>query len=67
MRQALTNLHGVAAAEVSFDEARAIVRFQPDLVDVENMVRAVQEIGFQARVVEDAGDPDVVPKSTDHP
>lgn len=65
MRQALTNLPGVAAAEVSFDEAQAIVRFQPGLVDVEDMVRAVQEIGFEARVVEDAADPDVVPKSTE--
>ena len=53
VRQALMSLHGVTAAEVSFDDKRAIVRYRPAAVNAADMVRAVQESGFTARVIED--------------
>ena len=52
MRQALTGLDGVVAAEVSFEEARARVRYRPDVTNPEAMIAAVEAIGFRARVAE---------------
>ena len=52
MRQALTSVAGVVDAEVSFDEKRAEVRYTSDLADPNLLVKAVEEIGFQARLID---------------
>lgn len=57
MRQALLSVDGVAAAQVSFDKAEAVVRFHPERVTGDDVVRAVEDAGFQARVIEDVERP----------
>ena len=52
MRQALTSLDGVVAAEVSFDESRAVVRYHPDVTTAEAMITAIEGAGFEARLAE---------------
>lgn len=50
MRQALLALDGVVAADVSFDDKRAEVRYRPELVTPEQLADAVSEAGFPAEV-----------------
>lgn len=50
MRQALLDVDGVTAAEVSFQPPQAVVRYRPGLVSADALVEAVQEIGFKAHV-----------------
>lgn len=52
MRRALEGLKGVKKAEVSFDEKQAIVTYDPKQVSVEEMIRAINAIGFQAAIKE---------------
>jgi len=51
VRQALTGVEGVVSAEVSFSDARAVVRYRPTTANVESMVSAVAAVGFRARPV----------------
>ncbi len=44
------SVDGVIAAEVSYDDERAEVRYRPGLVKPEVLVKAIEEIGFQASV-----------------
>ncbi len=50
MRRALLEVDGVVAAEVSYDE-RADVQYRPDVVAPAALVKAIDEIGFQASVM----------------
>ncbi len=50
LRTVLTRIEGVIAAEVSFDESRAIVDYDPRRVTVERLIQAIERAGFQARV-----------------
>ena len=52
MRQALVSLDGVVDAQVSYDDKRADVRYQPDLVAPDAMVTAVADAGFDASLIE---------------
>ena len=54
MRQALLGVEGVVSAEVSFDDARADVRYLPNLVKPAALVEAVEEAGFGAEVIENS-------------
>jgi copper chaperone CopZ len=47
------NVDGVVNADVSFEDATAMVTIRPDRVRGEDLTRAVQEAGFEAQVVED--------------
>lgn len=47
------NVDGVVHADVSFDDAAAMVTFRPDRVRGDDLTRAVQEAGFEAQVMED--------------
>ena len=51
MRQALLKVDGVVAAEVSYDDKRADVQYRPDVVTPDALVKAIDEIGFQASVM----------------
>ena len=43
----LNALDGVAKSEVSLDERRAIIDFDPDKVGVEQLKRAIEEAGYE--------------------
>lgn len=53
MSQALKDVKGVAAAAVSFDDKRADVKYDADVVTPQKLVEAVNETGFQARLLDD--------------
>ncbi len=44
---------GVVDAEVSYDEARAVVRYRPDEVTPAQMIAAVNDTGFTAELAEE--------------
>jgi copper chaperone CopZ len=44
-------VEGVVAAEVSYDDKRAVVRIRPDQVKAPALVQAVHDIGFEARAI----------------
>ena len=48
MRQTLKAVHGVTAAEVSYDTERAKVHYDPNTVTPEQLVQAVNNTGFRA-------------------
>jgi len=52
IRSRMTTQPGVQTAEVSFDEGRARVWFDPQAIDEELLVDAVQQLGY--RVVDRA-------------
>ncbi len=43
---------GVVAAEVSYDDKRADVQYRPDVVAPDALVKAINDIGFEASVME---------------
>ena len=49
------SVDGVVEAEVSFEEKRADVRYQPDVVDTAALVAAIDGAGFSAAVLENDG------------
>ncbi len=50
------SVDGVVDAEVSYDDKRADVRYQPDMVEPAAMLAAIDDAGFSASVMEnDAG------------
>lgn len=51
---ALRSLEGVSVAQVSFADARAIVRYDPARVTPEEIIKVVTRAGFQAVVVRDS-------------
>ena len=52
MRQALLRVEGVFDANVSYDDERAEVTYEADLVETSALVRAVEDAGFGASVIE---------------
>ncbi len=46
---------GVVDAEVSYDDKRADVRYQPDMVEPAALVAAIDGAGFSASVIENEG------------
>ena len=51
VRHALSEVDGVVAAEVSYDDKRADVQYRPQLVTSESLVAAIDDIGFRASVM----------------
>jgi Cu/Ag efflux protein CusF len=52
----LERLDGVVQADVSFEEKTATVRYDPNKVTPEQMVEAINQIGFRASLREPATD-----------
>ena len=50
MRQALLDTDGVIEAKVSYDDKRADIEYRPDVVTPKQLVEAVDEIGFKAKL-----------------
>ena len=48
--KALEGLKGVTRAQVSFKEKRAYVTYEKGVVTIEQMIKAVHQAGFQARL-----------------
>ena len=57
MRQALTGRDGIVAAEVSFDESRAVVRYHPEVTTAAVMITAIEDAGFRAGLADGADTP----------
>lgn len=53
VKRALAGLPGIQKAEVSFDEGKAWVTYDPSKVRVEQMVQAIDGVGFVARPLSD--------------
>ncbi|HKO16649.1 MAG TPA: metal-binding (seleno)protein [Gemmatimonadaceae bacterium] len=51
VRKVLTRLDGVAKAEVSYEQQRAVVTYDPAKVTVEQMIAAIKTLGYKATVV----------------
>jgi mercuric ion binding protein len=52
VRTALKRLDGVAKAEVSYEEQRAVVTFDPAKVGTDQLLGAVRKFGYKATLVE---------------
>ena len=50
VKRALEGLKGVRKAEVSFERAEAIVTYERGRVTLEEMMRAVEQYGFKAKL-----------------
>jgi copper chaperone CopZ len=50
VKRALEGLKGVERAEVSFRNKEARVRFDPELITVQQLVEVVKRAGFRASV-----------------
>ncbi len=48
MGRALEGLDGVKKAEVSFSEKEAVVYYEEGKTNVDEMIRAVERVGFRA-------------------
>ena len=57
MRRALLQVDGVVAATASYDDKRADIAYRPDVVAPEALVKAIDEIGFEASVMEPEAPP----------
>ena len=51
VRRVLTRLDGVRSAEVSYENQRALVIYDPAKVTVEQMIAAIKTLGYEATVV----------------
>ncbi len=54
MRQALLGVKGVVDAEVWYDDKRADVRYDPELVEVAALVLAIDGAGFAGALMDEA-------------
>ena len=54
MRQALLGVKGVVDADVWYDDKRADVRYDPELVEVAALVLAIDGPGFAGALMEEA-------------
>lgn len=52
VRKVLTRLEGVTKADVSYEDSRAVVTYDPEKVTVEHMIAAIKTLGYEATVVE---------------
>jgi copper chaperone CopZ len=55
VRQALLEVAGVVDADVSYEDKRADVRFEPNVVQPAALVAAIAGVGFSASVMESGG------------
>lgn len=46
MRNSLRKLEGIESVEVDLEFEEAIVRFSPEVVDVQAMIKATTDVGF---------------------
>lgn len=53
----LERVDGVIAARVSYDETRAVVRYDARRVTTARLLRAVEDAGFRARIAHGGDDP----------
>ena len=51
VRKVLTRLSGVSKADVSYDDSRATVSYDPKVVTVRQMIAAIKTLGYDATVV----------------
>ena len=51
VRKVLTRLPGVLEADVSYEQSRAVVTYDPAKVTVEEMAEAIRTLGYAATVV----------------
>jgi len=63
VEKALANLTGVLSADVNFAASKALVRYVPGAIGPQEMIRAVEDAGYEARLA-DATQTQVV--QTDH-
>lgn len=52
VRKVLTRLPGVSKADVSYEESRAVVTYDPAAVTIEQMRAAILTLGYKATVVD---------------
>jgi copper chaperone CopZ len=52
VRKVLTRLPGVSKADVTYEDSRAVVTYDPTAVTVEQMTAAIQTLGYKATVVD---------------
>jgi mercuric transport protein len=50
-RKVLERLDGVQKVEVSYEQRRAVVTYDPDKVTVEQMIASVKQLGYTASVI----------------
>jgi periplasmic mercuric ion binding protein len=54
VKKALTKVHGVSAAEVSFDKRQAKVTFDNAKTSVDALIRATRDAGYPSTLLESA-------------
>lgn len=64
VKAALKRLPGAINADVSFKEAKAVVSYQEGKVTVEQMIKAVEDAGYKAHLINDEGKQYKVVKQT---
>ncbi len=52
LHKALTRLDGVEAAEVTYEPPRAVVRYRPEVVSLDEIVRATANVGYPGTPVQ---------------
>lgn len=50
VKSALKKLNGVAEVEASFENAAAVVKYDPELVQIDKMIESVNSHGYKASV-----------------
>lgn len=48
MRAALADVEGVEDVEVRFEKDEAVVRYRPDVADLDEMVEALEQAGYKS-------------------
>jgi len=46
---ALSKIEGVKSADISLEEQRAVVKHTPETVKPEQLIKAIEEVGFKAK------------------
>ena len=52
MRQALLGVTGVVNADVSYNDKRANIQYEPGVVKPESLIAAIDSVGFAASLME---------------
>ncbi len=53
VRTVLTRLDGVSKADVSYEDQRAVVTYDPAKVTIQQMIAAIGTLGYKATVIRD--------------
>lgn len=51
IHNALMDTEGVSESDVSYEEGRAVVRFDPEKISAEGIIERIEELGFEAEKV----------------